>query len=160
MEPCAHVEHDRGTDGLTVGRQVFGPWEDCPWQTASDDEPMPADGQDQWTLGDARAAVAQVRVDMRAEVEARAEVAATVLERMRHRGRVRYLADMFSRSREDRAALDYAEMRLSEMRAQLESLAAVWGVRAAIAEREDGPLHPAAILSSLAADQLRDVARG
>lgn len=74
-------------------------------------------------LSEHRAIVAKVQADMRAEDEAGGKALLRTLDSMHPEARVRFMAHTVALEREQAAALDYAETRLTEMRAQLEALA-------------------------------------
>lgn len=74
-------------------------------------------------LADARAVVAKVQADMRAEDEAGGKALLRTLDSMHPEARIRFMAHTVSLEREQAAALDYAETRLAELQERVESLA-------------------------------------
>lgn len=74
-------------------------------------------------LAESRAVVAKVQADMKHEADNEALRVIASFDTMSPIARMRWTRHAIERQRQDAAALDYAETRLSEMRAQLEALA-------------------------------------
>lgn len=102
-------------------------------------------------MAKARATVAKIQAEMKAESETTAERVMAWLDSAEPDVRRRFFVQYVEARRHDAAANDYAETRLSEMRAQLERLAQ---------DVSDGAYHVQQFDHERLSDLIREVARG